>query len=79
MAKEMKLTEKTELALNGLKALGGSATLEDLKSADYAVGSANLGSLVKNGLAVAEDVEVEYVAVKVVKKYTLVETEVASE
>lgn len=73
MAKEFKMTEKTASALEGLKALNGSATLADLKNAGYEVGSANLNSLVKNGFVTAEDVEIEYVAVKTVKKYTVVE------
>ena len=71
MAKSKGLTEKTELALKGLTELGGSATLEDLKAAGYEVGSANLTSLVRNEKAFAEDVTIEYVATKTVKKYTL--------
>lgn len=69
--KKGELTDKTKLALEGLNALKGSATLEDLKAAGYAVGSANLTSLVKNELVDVEDVTIEYVATKTVKKYTV--------
>ena len=72
MAKEKTLTEKTLAALEALKAVGGSATLAELVASGADVASANLTSLVKNGKVVAEDVEVEYTAVKTVKKYTVV-------
>ena len=68
------LTPATVAALEALKALGGSATLAELKASGAEVASANLTSLVKNGKVVAEDVVVEYVATKTVKKYTAVET-----
>lgn len=74
MAKETKkgeLTAATVAALEALKNVGGSATLAELKAAGANVASANLTSLVKNGLVEATDVEVEYVAVKTVKKYTV--------
>lgn len=74
MAKETKkgeLTVATVAALEALKAVGGSATLAELKANGANVASANLTSLVKNGLVEATDVEVEYVAVKTVKKYTV--------
>lgn len=69
MAKE--LTPKTVEALEALKALGGTATLAELNANGNTVASANLTSLVKAGLVTAVDVEVEYVAVKTVKKYTV--------
>lgn len=74
MAKTNKgeLTAGTVAALEALKAMGGSATLAELKANGANVASANLTSLVKNGKVVAEDVEVEYTAVKTVKKYTVV-------
>ena len=72
MAKSKGLTEKTELALKGLNELGGSATLEDLKTAGFEVGSANLTSLLKNEKVTVEDVTIEYVATKTVKKYTVI-------
>jgi len=75
MAKTNELTEKTLATLEGLKSLGGTATLAELKAAGVEAASANLTSLVKNGKVVAEDVTVEYVATKTVKKYTVVETE----
>lgn len=70
--KKGELTAATVAALEALKALGGSATLAELKASGAEVASANLTSLVKNGKVVAEDVEVEYVATKTVKKYTVV-------
>lgn len=69
--KKGELTAGTVAALEALKAAGGSATLAELKAAGVNVASANLTSLVKNGLVVAEDVDVEYVATKTVKKYTV--------
>jgi hypothetical protein len=72
MAKTNELTPKTVETLEALKAVGGTATLAELKAAGYDVASANLTSLVKNGKIVAEDVEIEYTAVKTVKKYTVV-------
>lgn len=69
---EKKLTEKTVEALEALKASGGSATLAELNADGKTIASANLTALVKAGLVTAEDVEVEYVAVKTVKKYTVV-------
>lgn len=70
--KKGELTVATVEALETLKTLGGSATLAELKAVNANVASANLTSLVKNGKVVAEDVEVEYTAVKTVKKYTVV-------
>lgn len=70
--KKGELTAATVAALEALKAVGGSATLAELKASGAEVASANLTSLVKNGKVVAEDVEVEYVATKTVKKYTVV-------
>ncbi len=66
------LTPKTLSALEGLNALGGSATLQELQAAGYEVGSANLVSLAKANKVVSEDVEVTYTATKTVKRYTVV-------
>jgi ribosomal protein S8E len=66
------LTALTLETLEALKTVGGVATLAELKAVNANVASANLTSLVKAGKVVAEDVEVEYVATKTVKKYTVV-------
>jgi hypothetical protein len=70
--KKGELTANTVATLETLKAVGGSATLAELKAVNATVASANLTSLVKAGKVVAEDVTVEYTATKVVKKYTVV-------
>lgn len=76
MAKEYKMTPKTQLAKEALEALGGSATFQEIK--DYlkeqgeSIGTANLTSLKKAGLVETETVEVERVSVDKVNRYSLV-------
>lgn len=65
-----KLTAGTKNALEVLKGFEDYKTLADLNDAsELKVASAQLTSLIKEGLAEAIDVEVEYVAKKKVKAY----------
>lgn len=73
MAKETKLTEKTQVALDGLKELGGSATFRELKDAGYEVGSANLTSLKRKELVEVVEEERERVITETVNVYKVVE------
>lgn len=70
--KKLQLTEGTLRALEALKVQEAPVTLADLNAGlDQAVGSAHLTSLVRNGFAESQEVEVEVVTVRKVKQYVL--------
>lgn len=67
----IKLTDGTRNALNVLRE-NDNATLNQLNEvADTKIVSAHLTSLVKNGLATAEKIEVPVMVMKLVNSYTL--------
>ena len=79
MAKEYKMTPKTELAYNALQELGGKATFAELKAylkeQGESVGTANLNSLKREGFITANQVQVERVVVDKVNMYEVVPQE----